>query len=251
MSSPTAVKDGSVARSSEAPTVKSSAPEPPVSDGSRQKRNPSITPRKFRRFFTPRAQPPQLLGASYEASRRALFNVGASRRPSGQNVQSSPVPPPDFDEENAPPDFPRHLKRQKRSHNFDSSAEYSAYNLKHLSFAPAHPELNSESKSASKNEHIQSSPCERRNRAHLGTDGASDSDEEEAIDTPRPSRVIPKKLAKPIVRWDHNGGLSAQLFEMELGRARGPGGFRPNYPVNGMFTGSSHRVALTNYCRLA
>lgn len=241
MSSPqNADGDNSVAQSSEAATINSSSQGPPVSNGSKEKRNPSITPRKFKKFWTP--QPQRSYGAPNGPSRRGLLfvqNLRSSHLPSGQNVQSSPVQPPAFDEENPSPDFPRHLKRQKRSHILDAGES------KDLSFAPAHHEPNSESRSGSNNEEIQSSPCPRGSGSCLRTDESSDSDEEEAIETPRPNVANPKQLAKPVQRWNYDGGLSAQLFEMQLGRGSRPGRLRYDYPINGMFTGCFCRAALT------
>ena len=67
----------------------SSPPQPPSSPTrGKERRNPSITPRKFRRFFTPRSRVP----SNPSAARRALHDLGAPALNRCQ-TPSSPLKP--------------------------------------------------------------------------------------------------------------------------------------------------------------
>ncbi|KAI9733205.1 MAG: hypothetical protein M1818_007323 [Claussenomyces sp. TS43310] len=89
-------------------------------NGRKEKRPPSITPRKFTRFFTPRSHESRRSGAS----RRALFDI--TRPANNRNgVQSSPLRP--FSsisgQENDVAGFSRDTKRRKCRHTRSSTPE--------------------------------------------------------------------------------------------------------------------------------
>ncbi|KAH8801574.1 WD40-repeat-containing domain protein [Xylogone sp. PMI_703] len=85
--------------------------------GRKERRNPSITPRKFTKFFTPRT-------TRVSSTRHALYDITppANNR---SGIQSSPLRP--FKsingQENSPTGFTRELKRRKLLHTTDSSPE--------------------------------------------------------------------------------------------------------------------------------
>ncbi|KAE8450988.1 hypothetical protein EG329_005428 [Mollisiaceae sp. DMI_Dod_QoI] len=218
MSSPHAGNDFSVERSSEVPPALNSSPQrPPRSDSGKERRNPSVTPRKFKRFFTPRTQPPQ-----QEKSRRVLFNIDRPNR----HVQSSPLLPSQYKgQENDQVEFPRDLKRQKISHIAEAGTGYAVSHSKEIGFVGGR-------RSEGNGERIQSSPCPQGSSRSFGTDGTSDEDIEQRVEPGRPSRANPEDLVKPIVRWTQHGGLSAQLLSLSLGNTGRPGRFHHSYPIN-------------------
>ncbi|KUJ22201.1 WD40 repeat-like protein [Mollisia scopiformis] len=223
-------------RSSEA-TVTSSPQRPPRRSAStREKRNPTITPRKFTRFFTPRSQPLH----QRQPTRRVLFNVRSFGASSALNVQSSPLQSKGFDEENNPPDLPRQSKRQKRFHTLASSTQPSVMSTKNLGLDRIQQ---SQSKGESKDDVVPSSPCPQGSHLAFEHDGTLDEDEDEDRDqVVCPGRISSKDTATPVLRWNRNGGLSAQLFEMELGNAGRSGRVHHSYPVN------DWRDSTANFC---
>ncbi|KAK3325668.1 WD40-repeat-containing domain protein [Apodospora peruviana] len=92
----------------------SSPPRIPPSEG-KEKRNPSITPRKFQRFFTPRSR----VSSKPSAARRALRDLGGHALNRGQ-TPSSPLKA--ISEENGQNELPslqddsRNTKRRKTQH---------------------------------------------------------------------------------------------------------------------------------------
>lgn len=92
----------------------------PERASSKEKRQPSITPRKFTRFFTPRSHGPSASGSS----RRVLFDVTAPAN-NRNGIQSSPIRSA-YDvcgQENSPVSFTREMKRRKLLHTPNSSPE--------------------------------------------------------------------------------------------------------------------------------
>lgn len=90
-------------------------------NGQKERKPPSITPRKFTRFFTPRSHGPGRLSAS----RQALFDITAPANNRG-GVQSSPLRPfrdISTQENNSPASFTRELKRRKVIHTPESSPD--------------------------------------------------------------------------------------------------------------------------------
>ncbi len=89
----------------------------------KEKRQPSVTPRKFTRFFTPRSHGP--FAAS--SSRRALNDITAPAR-NRNGIQSSPLPPVNGfgGQENSQIAFTRDMKRRKLLHTPSPSPEDSS-----------------------------------------------------------------------------------------------------------------------------
>lgn len=217
-------------------TFNSSPPRPSRSDSSKAKGTPSITPRKFNRFFTPRTQPPPQRDRI--RTRRVLFGA---HHDLNRNSQSSPVPPPNtWGQENDLPEFPREFKRHKGSHTLELGEQYAITQVKNTGFTgEQHPE--------DKSERLMSSPCPKGSPAYFGTDGSSDGEGTESV---YPGRVNPEALAKPIVTWTSRAGLSGQLFDMELGNLGRPGRLNHACLVNGMCP-AQFVWTDTDYVRLA
>src|SRR5438105_2486454 len=91
----------------------SSPPRAPPSRG-KERRNPSITPRKFQRFFTPRSR----VSSNPSAARRALRDLAGPALNRCQ-TPSSPLKP--ISEDNVAGELPVHrsAKRQKIQHTPD------------------------------------------------------------------------------------------------------------------------------------
>jgi hypothetical protein len=90
------------------------------SDGKKEKRQPSITPRKFNRFFTPRTHG----RLTTNSSRAALEDItGPANNRNG--TQSSPIRPFNngIGAENSPTSFTREMKRRKLLHTPSPSPE--------------------------------------------------------------------------------------------------------------------------------
>ena len=147
----------------------------------KEQRPPSITPRKFRRFFTPRSLDP----IREPFPRHALNQITAPNF--NRNAQSSPLRP--FravgGQENSLTGF-TNLKRRKLMHTPEASPE-KEHGLV----------LDEDAKEVG----LQSSPCER------ATIGDANQDEE------RYGRPTPK-IAKPRIVPFSNRGIGAQLLEM-------------------------------------
>ncbi|CZR57372.1 related to lethal(2) denticleless protein [Phialocephala subalpina] len=200
-------------------TFDSSPPQPSGSDSGKTRGNPSITPRKFKRFFTPRTQPPP----QHNRTRRVLFGAHSNGLNLNRTVQSSPVPPPtSWGQENDLPEFPREFKRHKVSHTVEAGSEYVTAEVKY-------PEFTIVEYGKDQSERLMSSPCPKGSPVFFGTDGSSD-DEGTAAD--RAGRVNPQDLVKPVVASKSREGLSGQLLDMELGNLGRPGRLNHSYLVN-------------------
>lgn len=97
------------------------SPQPP---STRERRNPSVTPRKFRKFFTPRSYGP----ATRASTRNALHDITTNNV---HQSQSSPIRAPRSLNElsNEPPSsppVPRDLKRRKLFHTTPSTSPINA-----------------------------------------------------------------------------------------------------------------------------
>jgi hypothetical protein len=100
-----------------------SSPPKPLTygrDGRKERRNPSVTPRKFSRFFTPRSHS----SIHLTSARQALNDITACNNRNG--TQSSPLGP--FKsitaQEDSPTSFSRDLKRRKLFHTLQSSPDH-------------------------------------------------------------------------------------------------------------------------------
>lgn len=78
----------------------------------KERKEPSITPNRFKRFWTPRSN-----NSSANSTRRVLFDLGSTNARSSP-TQSSPLKPfsSSAGQENTPPSFTRELKRRKVLH---------------------------------------------------------------------------------------------------------------------------------------
>jgi hypothetical protein len=105
------------------PKKSQTSPKRPASyglNGRKEKRQPSITPRKFSRFFTPRSHG----SLSSRSSRRALFDITTPAN-NRSGIQSSPIRPYNTSgRETSPTTFTRELKRRKLIHTPISSPEH-------------------------------------------------------------------------------------------------------------------------------
>lgn len=206
------------------PTLNSS-PRPSSSINSKERRHPSITPRKFRRFFTPR-QPLSDTDSLRSASLK-LRALSTQRK-----VLSSPIDSASWSDENSPPTLPRGSKRQKLSHNISSNPQESVFDPESKG-----PNSNSlqrlETRNEQKDDPVPSSPCPRDRRivsARSVSPNYNGLEDDEETSSP-----VEKASLGPIKRLNRCGGLSMQLYEMELGLRR-PGRLHHRYPVNGMCT---------------
>lgn len=188
-----------------------SNPSPPPSSpirGKKERRAPSVTPRKFNRFFTPRSSHGSLPNTR---SRKVLNDISA---PNNRYTQSSPLQPfRDINgQESSPLGFTRESKRRKVLHTPEMSPG------KELGFVGAHDE---DSNLAG----VLSSPCERAfkdlNYIDEGEEYMSQEEEEEDV---------PPKPVKRIVRLQHRG-LGGQMLHRSIGTSSR----HYSYPVNGWF----------------
>lgn len=173
----------------------------------KQRRNPSVTPRKFNRFFTPRS----LASSDASSSRNALHEI--SGHANGQDPQSSPIQLPRaiFGRENTPAAFPRDLKRRKLYHTPESSPEYFEVDGKRQDIGFRLPQV----ESSEEHENIPSSPCERAFRDLRGI----------------PEEISQEPL-ESIVQIEERG-LGAQLLQQRINAAPTARRQYLSYPVNG------------------
>lgn len=182
----------------------------------RERRKPSITPRKFNRFFTPRSHGSTRLSSA----RQALQDITGGSANSRHTSQSSPSRPfrNTSSLEGTPSSFTRDLKRRKLYHTPESSAEQlNETKRKDVAFMvhDVEPRLGSDG-------NIQSSPCERAFR------NVEDVHEEDAAQEP----------IRPIKQTSHDG-LAAQILQMSIGSSTRTSRQHFAYPVNGM---SDHKL---------
>lgn len=174
--------------------------------GERERRNPSITPRKFNRFFTPRS-----FGSSGAASsRNALgeINDPANSRDARQSSSSRP-PRPMFGQENTPRVFTQDLKRRKLYHTPESSPERVGGKRQDLGLR--------HERSDDGYDNIPSSPCER---------------------IPRDLRSIQEEIRRePVERimQTEERGLSAHLLQLSINPGTSSRRQYLSYPVSGEF----------------
>jgi len=175
--------------------------------GKKERRAPSVTPRKFTRFFTPRPSHGSLPNTR---SRKVLNDITAPAI--NRHTQSSPLLPfRDINgQESSPLGFTRESKRRKVFHTPERSSR------KEFGYVGSHDE---DSNMAG----VLSSPCERaiRNLEFIDEDEEDGSEEEEEVD-------LPEEPVKRIVGLQQRG-LGGQL----LLRSIGASSRHYSYPVNG------------------
>jgi hypothetical protein len=207
--------------------MNSSPPRPSTytTSGRKERRDPSVTPRKFRRFFTPRSH-----GNFNSSSRQALYDITAPAL-NRNAAQSSPLRPfrglngPD----SSPVGFSRELKRRKLIHTPEASPEH---NSKARTTRGGHG-------GPSRIDNLVSSPCER---AAPDMDYINEEEEETDVEEPDP----PKQVVKRVVRLSERG-LAGQMLNMSLGVSYSSSRRQHyEYPTNGMLlVGHSQNIWLT------
>ena len=172
------------------------------SDG-KERRTPSVTPRKFRKFFTPRTLP--------AASNRLPLHEISAPVLNTQSNQSSPLRPFQnlHGQEDSPSGFTRELKRRKLIHTPESSPEHKVH-----VFAGA---VDENVKLATE---PQSSPCER-------AAASANYCEDQAESCPLPNSRSVKQRIVPFVKR----GLGAQL----LTRSSSSRHQYHEYPTDGLY----------------
>ncbi|KAK1754813.1 WD40-repeat-containing domain protein [Echria macrotheca] len=190
----------------------SSPPRAPPSRG-KERRNPSITPRKFQRFFTPRSR----VSSNPSAARRALRDLAGPALNRCQ-TPSSPLKP--ISEDNVADELPvrRSAKRQKTQHTPDSVRQLPSP----LNTSPAllpTPEIKPALRSP-----IQSL------KAHQVTQDALDVDESEEEDLPEEREY---RRPVPLTRR----GLGGQLAQRMMGGMSCRGSQMMRHPVADWRTG--------------
>ena len=209
------------------PPVPSSRNLSPPRASGKESRQPSVTPRKFRRFFTPRSH-----GYQHSSARRALYEISAPAL--NRNVtQSSPLRP--FrninSKEETPHSFIRGSKRQKTTHTPETPPQKGS--------RPFHCTA-SESIEVENGEMILSSPCERAapDTNYLDRDSIEEEQEQEY-----PQPVEP--LKRIISRVDM--GLGGQLLNLSIGSSVGRRRQNYVYPVNGSSRNISRTLSYLHY----
>ena len=223
-------------------TMSTGSPPRP-SNGRKERRNPSVTPRKFNRFFTPRSHGYQ----QTTASRHALNDITAPANNRGV-AQSSPLRPktPDSQENQNPMLFARDLKRRKLVHTPEGSPERSFLSKRKGVVA------GNGGKARANSHNIQSSPCERVGRSTPYTGEVDELEElEEAEagvyeDDEDEEQLLPPKPVKRIVPLSDRG-LGGRLLQLSLGNSIRQ---HHEYPVNGAYSLVLDLKSRTHCCRL-
>ncbi|KAK4449130.1 WD40-repeat-containing domain protein [Podospora aff. communis PSN243] len=192
----------------------SSPPRAPPSRG-KERRNPSITPRKFQRFFTPRSR----VSSQPSAARRALRDLAGPALNRCQ-TPSSPLKP--ISEENAVNDEPvsyRGAKRRKVQHTPDRSQcplpSPLASSPAFLQTPDARPGLRSP---------IRDLRSRQAQDAIFFDDTASE-DEDDGLELPGEEKEV--NIPVPLDRR----GFEGQLVQRMAGCMSGPGGRAPARPM--------------------
>ena len=201
---------------------------PRQANGQKERRNPSVTPRKFNRFFTPRSHGYQ----QTTASRRALNDITAPAN-NHNTVQSSPLRPKnssDNQENQSPLLFERDLKRRKLVHTPDGSPERSFLSKRKGVIA------GNGGKARGSSQNIPSSPCERVVRSTLYTEDIEELEELEGVeaevyDDEDEEPFLPPKPVERIVPLSDRG-LAGRLLQLSLGNSIRQ---HHEYPVNGEY----------------
>ncbi|KAI1767505.1 WD40 repeat-like protein [Hypoxylon sp. FL1150] len=175
---------------------------PPRASNGKERRNPSITPRKFRRFFTPRSRVPSRISPA----RKALQDLAA---PALNNryqtpAPSSPLLPPTFSDALMPDDENlqespslRRSKRRKFNHTPETSPCRPSVSFDLTPLTDSGPALLSPIRSlASSQEKID-----------LDSDTDESDDEMELPPHSMPKRIVPLT----------SRGLAGQLLQREFG----------------------------------
>ncbi len=220
MSSPTPADDMEPPSSQDFPArdefLNSSPPRPSTykQNGRKERRDPSVTPRKFRKFFTPRSHG----HFPISSARQALHDITAPTLNRNAS-QSSPLRPfRSLDgSDDSPVEFPRQLKRRKIFHTPESSPDRGP---KVRGFRGVHD-------GPSKEHNLLSSPCQRA-APDMGYIVEEDEDEEEEEEL-----ELPREPLKRIARTSERG-LTGQMLNMSLGLCSRSRRQHFEYPASGM-----------------
>ncbi|KAK0129922.1 hypothetical protein ONS96_000465 [Cadophora gregata f. sp. sojae] len=183
-----------------------SPPRSSPKKGKKERRAPSVTPRKFTRFFTPRSSHGSLPNTR---SRKVLNEITGPAI--NRHTQSSPLLPfRDINgQESSPLGFTRESKRRKVFHTLEQSPR------KELGFVGSHEDHSNMAG-------VLSSPCERAARGL----GYIDEDEEVDSEDDGDEDVLPQPV-KRISRLQQRG-LGGQLLHRSIGIPS----HHYSYPVN-------------------
>lgn len=181
-------------------------------NGRKERRQPSVTPRKFKKFFTPRSH-----GTIGGDSRHALHDI--TRPANNRNgVQSSPLRPfADLPRSNGPVHSSN--KRRKLVHQADDLSSNNSN--------PDRTEAIEDEALATQDEeeheagNIHSSPCVRKKKVNQDLDYSSESEDEATESSVK--RCVPTA----------SRGLNGRLMQMSLGSYSTPRRQRFVYPING------------------
>lgn len=201
---------------SPSPAAASSSPGRPDSyglNGRKERGRPSITPRKFTRFFTPRSHGSLMT----RSSRRALFDITRSAN-NHNGSQSSPLRPLSSIStgENSPTSFTRDMKRRKLIHC--------------TSLSPDNPEGNKSSSSGrilAIDGEIEAEDDRDNRSSHLslGIDGSEKDVSVELLPCVQP---LPKRIKRIGDR-----GIVGELVELSLSNSSTTGRRHLTYPTPG------------------
>lgn len=180
----------------------------------KERRNPSITPRKFQRFFTPRSR----VSSKPSAARKALRDLAGPALNRCQ-TPSSPLKP--ISEENGAGDLPvrRGPKRPKVQHTPDRSASHLP---SPLNTSP--PQLQTPDSRPALRSPIQSLRALQATQESLYLEDSA-SEGEDVPAEPNYKRPVPLSRR----------GLTGQLFQRMTGGMSGAGHQTLRYPAAGRF----------------
>jgi hypothetical protein len=181
-------------------------------DGQKEKRQPSITPRKFNRFFSPRSN----ASLAIKLPRGALEDITAPAI-NRNGTQSSPIRPFNNGKgvENSPTTFTREMKRRKLLHMPSPSPDDSASEKRYLldqrhvfedSFPDDHNYLHSLQHSASA---------------------------EDSLQGPRKLELPPLSTPTKHIKQLESRGLAGRLLQLSLRSGAAFKGQRLDFPDNG------------------
>lgn len=195
---------------------------------SKEKRLPSITPRKFTRFFTPRSH-----GSS--ASRRVLFDVTTPAN-NRNGIQSSPIRPfsSTGGQENSPTSFTREMKRRKLLHTPSSCSDSSNCERSSLSgdTSTIHHEQDQEMPKTLHSENSEEIIYKLSTSPDYYSD-AQNSTTTEKLRASGPIRSIASRgLAGTLLRMRLDSNISHRLYE--------------RYPASGKQLGTRSKLQATN-----
>ena len=160
-------------------------------NGQKEKRQPSITPRKFRRFFTPRSLP-------QSSSRRALVDITTPVN-NRNGIQSSPLQASNNSatRETSPTVFTRDMKKRKLLHT--PSPPHEGLSLETSPLLEQSRE--SEDSNLEEFDYVSSSPCIKAIEGHL-----------------RGLHYRPSvnERPRPVMHLDSRG-LAGQLLQLNVG----------------------------------